>query len=272
MNVLAAAAIALLVSFAPAARAAEIPVDLELVLAVDVSGSIDWEEASLQRRGYVEAIRSDEVIAAIRSGPHGRISLAYVEWAGAYLQKTIIDWTLIDGNSSARAFTALLSEAPIETGPWTSISGAIRYAVPMFADNGYQGTRRVIDISGDGPNNAGTPVEDARRIAVETGITINGLPIVNERPGPGGIRNIRDLDRYYAECVIGGPGAFMVVAKNFEDFARAVKRKLVFEIADKVPEDTARLIHAQNAPVMYCSAGERQLREGDNFINRGRDF
>jgi hypothetical protein len=268
----AAAFAIILASFICPARAADVPVDLELILAVDVSGSIDWEEASLQRRGYVEGINSEEVIKAIRSGAHGRIAVAYIEWAGAYLQRTVIDWTVIDGPESARSFTARLSEAPIETGPWTSISAAIRYAVPMFSGNGYEGMRRVIDISGDGPNNAGMPVEDARRLAIEAGITINGLPIVNDRPGPGGLRNIRDLDKYYAECVIGGPGAFMVVARNFADFSRAIKRKLVFEISGRQPADSPKLMPAQGAPAWFCGAGERQLREGDFFMNRGRDF
>jgi hypothetical protein len=273
---LLAAALALFLSFTTVpTRAGDIPVDLELVLTVDVSGSIDWEEAALQRRGYVDGLSSDEVIAAIRSGPHGRIALAYVEWAGAYLQRTIIDWMVIDGADSAKAFAARLSEAPIETGPWTSISSAIRYVVPMFAGNGYEGTRRVMDISGDGPNNAGPPIEDARRLAIESGITINGLPIVNERPGPGGMRNIRELDKYYGECVIGGPGAFMIVARSFADFGRAIKRKLVFEIAGRIPDESPRIVPVQGTPGggnWFCGAGERQLRGGDGSLNRGRDF
>ena len=262
VRALAAAALAFCLCLAPNANAADVPVDLELVFAVDVSGSIDWEEASLQRRGYIEAVNSEEVTAAIRSGPHGRIAVAYIEWAGAWLQGPGVDWMVLDGPASAQTFTAFLSEAPIDTGPWTSISGAIRYAMPMFTNNGYQGSRRVIDISGDGPNNAGTPVEEARRAAVEAGITINGLPIVNDRPGPGGMRGIRDLDRYYAECVIGGPGAFMVVARSFGDFSRAIKRKLVFEIAGRTPEDAPRLIRAQGAQPAYCFSGERQMRGG----------
>lgn len=245
------------------ARAADIPVDLELILAVDVSGSVDWEEASLQRRGYVEAIRSDEVIGAIRAGANGKIAVAYIEWAGAYLQRTVIDWTVIDGPDSARAFTTALTEAPIETGPWTSISAAINYAVPMFARNDYQGTRRVIDISGDGPNNAGRPVTEARDAAIAAGITINGLPIVNDRPGPGGLRSIRDLDKYYRDCVIGGAGAFLVVAKDFTDFSLAIKRKLIFEIAGRMPSPEERgMIPVQAQPPVFCGAGEMQMRGG----------
>lgn len=263
MKGLALASVAICLSLVAPAFAAEIPVDLELILAIDVSGSVDWEEASLQRRGYIEAIRSDEVISAIKSGPNGKIAVAYIEWAGTYLQRTVIDWTVIDGAESANAFTSILSEAPIDTGPWTSISAAIQYAVPMFARNDYQGTRRVIDISGDGPNNSGIPVTEARATALAAGITINGLPIVNDRPGPGGIRNVRDLDKYYSECVIGGAGAFMIVANNFNDFATAIKRKMIFEIAGLFPpRDDSDIVPVQGADAALCGIGERQFRGG----------
>jgi hypothetical protein len=259
------AAIALCLSLATPALAADIPVDLELVFAVDVSGSVDWEEATLQRRGYIDALRSDEVINAIKSGPYGKIAVAYVEWAGTYLQRTVIDWTVLDGRESADAFTDILSKADIESGPWTSISSAIQYAVPMFARNEFQGTRRVIDISGDGPNNLGAPVTEARANAIAAGITINGLPIVNDRMGPGNTRNIRDLDKYYRDCVIGGPGAFMVVANNFSDFALAIKRKLIFEIAGLFPSEMPSLRPAQGEDAAYCMIGERQFRGGGQY-------
>ncbi len=266
MKRLALASVAFYLLTVPTARAADIPVDLELILAVDVSGSVDWEEATLQRRGYVEAIRSEEVIGAIRSGANGKIAIAYIEWAGTYLQRTVIDWTVIDGPESAQAFTTTLTEAPIDTGPWTSISAAINYAIPMFAKNNFQGTRRVIDISGDGPNNAGRPVTEARDVAIAAGITINGLPIVNNRPGPGGLRSIRDLDKYYRDCVIGGAGAFLVVARDFTDFSLAVKRKLIFEIANRMPPVEERgVTRIQAEQPISCGAGEMQMRGGGQY-------
>ncbi len=244
---------------APSAHAGT-PVDLELIFAIDVSGSIDWEEAQLQRQGYVDALRSKPVIDAIRAGAVGKIAVAYIEWAGSFLQRTVIDWTLIDGPESANAFADQLSEAPIQTGPWTSISSAIRYAVPMFDKNDYDGLRKVIDISGDGPNNNGGPVTDARQMALDAGVTINGLPIINDRPGPGGSRSFKDLERYYRDCVIGGPNAFLEVARSFDDFARAIQRKLVFEISEHAPGgDAVRPIPVQGAPP-FCGMGERELR------------
>jgi hypothetical protein len=263
MKRLAYASIAFCLSLTPPALAADIPVDLELVFAVDVSGSVDWEEAALQRRGYIEALRSEEVVNAIRSGAHGKIAVAYVEWAGTYLQRTVIDWTVLDGADSVGSFTDTLSRASIESGPWTSISAAIQYVVPMFARNDYQGTRRVIDVSGDGPNNQGIPIIEARAQALAAGITINGLPIVNDRQGPGSTRNIKDLDRYYRDCVIGGTGAFMIVANNFKDFATAIKRKLIFEIAGLFPPSTdGNVVPVQGEDAGYCLIGERQFRGG----------
>ncbi len=205
-------------------------VDLELILAVDVSESMDKDEARLQRAGYIKAITDPRVVAAIRSGVLGRIAVAYVEWSGAAKQRPVAGWTLIDGAAGARAFAAALSRAPIGTGRWTSISGAIDFAVPMLEANGYEGTRRVIDVSGNGTNNHGRPVTLARDAATARGITINGLPVIHKRvnfnwpPMPY-------LDEYFRRCVIGGPGAFMVVATNMADFAAAVRRKLIREIA-----------------------------------------
>ena len=266
MRRLAYASIAFCLSLMSPASAAEIPVDLELVFAVDVSGSVDFEEAALQRRGYIDALRSEEVINAIRSGAHGKIAVAYVEWAGPRLQQTVIDWTVLDGAESMAAFTNTLSKASIESGPWTAIGAAIQYVVPMFARNDYQGTRRVIDISGDGPNNMGIPVLDARAQALAAGISINGLPIVNDRQGPGSTRNIRDLDKYYRECVIGGTGAFMIVANDFKDFATAIKRKLIFEIAGLFPPaDKSVVIPVQAPDADYCLIGERQFYRGGQY-------
>jgi hypothetical protein len=218
-----------------AVAAEDVPVDLELVLAVDISGSVDEVEAVLQREGYMAALRHPQVIEAIESGMFGRIAVSYVEWGGDHYQRTMLDWTLIDSGQSAFAFADALGEAPLATAHWTSLSTAIDYAVPMFNDNGFEGFRRVIDISGDGYNNRGRPVEWARDEAVAAGITINGLPIVNDRPNPWGGRPPVDLDRYYEQKVIGGPGAFIVVAENYTSFASAVLSKLLLEIAGDTP-------------------------------------
>lgn len=243
----------------------EVPVDLELVIAVDVSGSIDAEEARLQRDGYVGAFVDAEVIGAITGGMLGRIAVTYIEWAGARHTRIVADWTLIDSAASARALSASLAEAPIETELWTSISHAIEVAIPKFAGNGFEGTRKVIDISGDGPNNQGGMVTNFRDRAVAAGITINGLPIVNDRAGPWGWPPLPDLDLYYAACVIGGNGAFYVVANDFADFARAVRQKLLLEIAGRVSDDdperifkTAAREPERKAPP--CDAGERRVQ------------
>jgi len=262
------AAAALFPVFGPISAAALTPVDLELVLAVDVSGSVDFEEAALQRDGYVNAINSPVFAKAVAGGVLGRIAVTYVEWAGEAVQATVLDWRLIDGAASARAFAKALAAAPISTGPWTSISDAISYAVPLLEGNRFQGTRRVIDISGDGPNNVGAPVTEARAAAIAKRITINGLPIINDRLQPSGRPQLKDLDRYYAACVIGGPGAFLVAAKDFQDFGRAIRRKLLFEIAGigphfDVPGGAKRLL-MQPVSLRYplgCEIGERRLRQ-----------
>jgi hypothetical protein len=217
------------------AAAQEVPVDLELVLAVDISGSVDEVEALLQREGYIAALRHPQVIEAIQGGMFGGIAVTYVEWAGDHYQRTMLDWSLLDGADSAYAFADALAETPLLTAHWTSLSGAIDYAVPLFDENGFEGFRRVIDISGDGHNNRGRPVEHARDEAVATGITINGLPIVNDRPNPWGGRPPINLDLYYEQRVIGGPGAFMVVAEDYTAFASAILSKLLLEIAGETP-------------------------------------
>ena len=213
------------------ATTADLPVDLELVLAVDISGSVDEVEARLQREGYVAALRHPHVVEAIEGGMFGRIAVAYVEWAGDHYQRTMLDWTVIEDQASASSFADALVETPLTTAHWTSLSGAIDYAVPLFEGNGFKGFRRVIDISGDGHNNRGRPVEWARDDAVAAGITITGLPIVNARPNPWGGRPPQGLDLYYEERVIGGQGAFMIVAEDYTSFASAILSKLLLEIA-----------------------------------------
>ena len=226
-----------------AADAADLPVDLELVLAVDVSGSIDAEEARQQREGYVAAIADRAVIEAIGANFHRRIAVAYLEWASGDYQHVVIDWSLIEDAASAQAFAARLAASPRRSARWTSISAAIDAAVPLFDGNGYAGERRVIDVSGDGPNNRGRPVRDARDGAVAQGIVINGLPILNDRPQPFDLPTpmAMALDRYFADHVIGGPGSFVLPAKDFTDFRNAILSKLIREIAaDGAPPTLAR--------------------------------
>lgn len=210
-------------------RAAE-PVDLQLVLAVDVSRSIDDDEARLQRQGYIEALTSARVLAGIRGGQVGAIALAYVEWASWDYQRLVIPWTRLAGAADARAFTDAIAAAPRVSMNRTSISGAITFALAALDACPFESTRQVIDISGDGVNNSGPPAEALRDRAVEGGVTINGLPIVNDRPTFGRLPPM-PIDQYYRDSVIGGPGAFLVVAEDFASFGQAVLRKLVREIA-----------------------------------------
>ena len=210
-------------------------VDLALVLAIDISGSVDPDEARLQRQGYVEAFADPVIVKAILGGNHGRIAVAYFEWADSWVQKLIIDWTLLDSKEAIQVFAARLANAPISIARRTSISGAIRYAIPLFGRSPYETERKVLDISGDGSNNDGGLGTDLRHDALKERIVINGLPIMNERPNPYGFPSETDLDRYYLHCVVGGPRSFVEVAVNFEDFPRAVRKKLLQEVADIGP-------------------------------------
>ncbi|MCB1479299.1 MAG: DUF1194 domain-containing protein [Rhodobiaceae bacterium] len=212
------------------AMAEDIPVDLELVLAVDVSRSMTKREQEIQRRGYAEALVSEEVISAIRSGGYGSIALTYVEWAGALLQNIVVPWTRISSREDAQAFVQELSVNIPYSLRRTSISGAIDYSASLFERNGFAGLRRVIDISGDGPNNDGGHVARARDNAVIRGVIINGLPLMT-REGMGMQWQLDDLDVYYRECVIGGTGSFVIPVLDWEDFPKAVRRKLVLEIS-----------------------------------------
>lgn len=246
------------------AMSAERSVDLELVLAADISRSMDLEEAALVRQGFVRALRHPNVIDAIRRGPLGRIAVTYVEWGGDQYQRTRVDWAEVADAGSAEAFAEAVERSSVILVEWTSISGAIAFAAQSLEGNGFQAERRIIDISGDGPNNAGAYVNLARDRAVAGGIVINGLPIINDRPNIYGYPVLPDLDLYYEDCVIGGPGSFMVVAEGFRDFARAILSKLVREIAGRAP--TRRLMQLAAArPRPPCDAGEVQLQE---FLQR----
>ncbi len=239
--------------------AADRAVDLELVLAADISRSMGLEDAAMQRRGYVNAILHPAVIATIQRGRWGRIAVAYVEWAGVKLQSTLVGWTEVSDAASAAKFADAVGRYPVRTASLTSISSAIAYAASSFHRSGFSGERRIIDISGDGPNNKGDFVTLARDRAVSAGITINGLPIKNEGPGRYGIRPIPNLDYYYEDCVIGGPGAFVIVANGYKDFARAIRRKMVLEIAGRQPA-TPLLKLTATGYRPPCNVGEVQLR------------
>ena len=215
-------------------RAEPLDVDVALVLAVDVSRSIDPDEARLQREGYRNALTDERVVQAISRGSIGAIGLAYVEWAGAEYQRLILPWTRISGAADTARWADALSEAPRASLSWTSVSGAIDFSRRTLAECPFEATRRVIDVSGDGVNNSGRPAEMARDEAVAEGIVINGLPIVNDKPNFGRPPPV-PLDQYFRDSVIGGPGAFMIVAEDFEAFGGAVRRKLIREIAARPP-------------------------------------
>jgi len=240
-------------------RATAIPVDVELVIAVDVSYSMDPDEQALQREGYVIALTSKEFLQALRQGANGRIAVTYFEWAGQFDQKIVMPWRLIDGPEAADAVAAEISLAPYRRASRTSISGALRFAKPLFDDSGYKGLRRVIDVSGDGANNAGPLIVPTRDEVLAAGITINGLPIMLKRPFVGTM-DVEDLDVYYEDCVIGGPGSFVIPIREREKFIEATRTKLVLEIAGRQPEP--RIIPAATkGSRISCTIGERLWQE-----------
>jgi hypothetical protein len=247
------------------AKDGEVEVDLELVLAVDVSYSMDPEEQRLQREGYVQALLSPQFLKAVASGPYGKIAVAYMQWASDTDQDVLLPWTVIDGAESARAVADRLSEAQYRRARRTSISGAIDEAMRMFQNNGLHGLRRVIDVSGDGTNNAGRPVTLARDDAVRAGVIINGLPLLL-RPSSWGFSDIANLDEYYEDCVIGGPGAFSIPIRNRDQFLEATRNKLVQEVAWRPPVrievPVGDFIRVQaRAPRVDCMVGELLWRD-----------
>lgn len=216
---------------APAPAADKIPVDVELLLGVDISGSVDSDEARMQREGYARGLNDPMVVKAITGGFHGRIAVALFEWSDSYLQNWVLDWTVIQDQKSADAVSKALLEAPIRTARRTSIAGALLYGMTRFGTSNFEGQRRVMDISGDGPNNDGGPVDLARDKVLAAGISVNGLAIINDKQNTWGFPTLQDLDRYYEGCVTGGPGSFVVVAEGFKSFGEAVRRKLILEVA-----------------------------------------
>lgn len=216
-------AVLLLTCFIGTPAFAQTAVDLQLVLAVDASGSVNQRRFELQQQGYVAAFRDPRVLHAIQSGATQAIAVTMVQWTGPELQVQVLPWTLINDAATAHAFAAAIAATPRHLfSGGTSISGVIDYAVPLILKSPFQGTRRVIDISGDGSNNRGRPAASARDDAVRAGIVINGLPILALEPR---------LERYYTDHVIGGPGAFAIAAESYETFAEAILKKLIREMA-----------------------------------------
>jgi Protein of unknown function (DUF1194) len=243
-------------------------VDVALVLAVDISFSMDLDELALQREGYVQALKSREVKDAIAKGAVGKIALTYVEWAGLHAQFVTVPWMIIDSAEAADAFSEKLAEAPTRRGRRTSISGAIDLGMRQLDDVPASPLKRVIDISGDGPNNEGRPITEARDDAVAKGVTINGLPVLLKSPG---YLDIGELDLYYEDCVIGGVGAFSIPVRERAQFVEAVRTKILLEVA-LAPPALPQLIHKVQArqgqprnPRVSCAIGERQWR--DRFGN-----
>jgi Protein of unknown function (DUF1194) len=258
----AGVALALTGCFAPWALAAE-PVDIELVLAVDVSLSMSPVELEIQRRGYAAALTHDKVLQAIAEGVHGKIAVTYFEWAGSTSHHIIVPWTTIASREDAERVANQLSALPPNSARRTSISSALEFGADLFAESQYQGMKRVIDISGDGPNNQGPPVDVVRNEVTRQGITINGLPLMTNG-GLSSAYDVDDLDKYYTDCVIGGPGAFMIPVNDWSQFPEAVRRKLVLELAETTsppwPASGAMhplVIKAQAAPSYDCLIGEK---------------
>jgi Protein of unknown function (DUF1194) len=230
---LLAAALATLATLGTPARAAE-QVDLLLVLASDVSRSVDSRKFQLQREGYAAALSNPRVLEAIRSGPHGRIAVCFIEWSGATSQKLLIDWTIVGDAASARKVADQMIELPRSYADRTSISAGLEFAMIQFERSPYQGVRRTIDVSGDGTNNSGRDIAMVRDEVVAKGVTINGLVILSESPLPWNPEHTNPpggLGEYYRRNVIGGPGAFVMVAESHNSFGQAIVKKLIAEIA-----------------------------------------
>src|SRR5215471_5664885 len=239
-------------------------VDLALILAIDVSGSVNAERWELQRRGYEAAFHSPDVLQSIASGPHKAIAVTMVEWSGVNHQRQVVEWTVIEDQLSAATFASLMAEAPRVYSDWTSISAALDFVVPLFRKSGVTASRNIIDVSGDGVNNQGRPIDEARADALAKGIVINGLPILSDYDA---------LDGYYQDHVIGGAGAFMEVVKDYSTFSKAVLAKLVREIAGN--DERARAILARRFPAkliqaaVTASPGIKQMKPDSIVIATG---
>lgn len=239
------------------------PVDVQLVLAVDVSLSMSSEELEIQRHGYAAALTHDSVLQAIADGVYGKIAITYVEWAGTSWQRVVVPWTVIAGRADSERVAAQLFAHTPEGARRTSISAGLQFSADLFAESTSESTRHVIDVSGDGPNNQGAPVTGVRDALVGQGITINGLPLMT-RSGFTSVYDIDHLDDYYRDCVIGGPSAFMIPVDNWTQFPEAVRRKLVLELAGPSSSKWASeeamhppVLLAQDEPATDCLSGEK---------------
>jgi hypothetical protein len=263
-RMLLAAAAALL----PIPASAAEPVDVELVLAVDVSLSMSPMELDIQRKGYAAALTDDRVLQAIADGGYGKIAVTYFEWAGISSQHVVVPWTTISNRADAERVAATLSAQPPNSARRTSIAAALDFGADLFAESPYRGMKRVIDISGDGPNNQGVPVVSARDSVIGQGIVINGLPLMTTG-GVTGAYSVANLDRYYSDCVIGGPGAFMIPVNDWSQFPEAIRRKLVLELAGlrspawlaEMSQESPPVILAQDSPLGDCMIGEKMWRD-----------
>jgi hypothetical protein len=254
LNQFATVALMILSLFAPLDPAeAQSEVDLALVLAVDISNSMDPEEQELQRQGFVEAFRSPLVHKAISDGMVGRIAVVYLEWAGSPIQYVTVPWMEIGGPEDALSFADRLAQAPIRRGPRTSISGAIDASMKLLSESHVEAVRRVIDISGDGVNNHGRSITQAREEALAEGVSINGLPLLLKRSTS--YWDGDNLDEYYRDCVIGGPGAFMIPVRERHQFAEAIKTKIIREIAGSASEALIVPVQAQPERRTNCEMG-----------------
>ncbi|WP_082735654.1 DUF1194 domain-containing protein [Polycladidibacter stylochi] len=233
------------------AQANEHVVDVELILAVDISQSMDPEEQRVQREGYISALTSQEFLDAVSYGANGKIAVLYLEWGGDGEQFIIADWQVISDMKSAEMFAARIAEQPLRKVQRTSISSVIDFSKKLFAQNQYQGLRQVLDISGDGPNNQGRAVLQARDEAIRDGIVINGLPLMLKEENLSW-QSMLNLDHYFQDCVIGGAGAFSIPVRSIEHFSDAIRLKMILEIAG-VTSVNPKLLPAKQRKKVNCS-------------------
>ena len=271
VNLVALAAAA--AAIGAAARAATPPpatsnnVDVELILAVDVSRSMDYDEQRVQRQGYVNAFRAPEILQAIQSGAYGRIAVTYMEWSSSYYQQTLVPWTVIANKDDINAFAGALAAAPIMTNSRTSISSALLYAESALIKAPFVADRQTVDVSGDGGNNDGVPLAAVRDKLVREGIVINGLPIVIRPTNVFGSFGSVALDDYYKACVTGGPGSFVIPITKQDEFEPAIRRKLILEIASIPSSIVPAASVIPGTPNVDCNAAEQQRGFNDPFFS-----
>ncbi|MEQ1950055.1 DUF1194 domain-containing protein [Mesorhizobium sp. CN2-181] len=259
----------------PAQAQERVPVDVQLVLGADISASMTPDELKVQREGYAAALTDDAVLNAIRSGAYGKIAVTYFEWAGVTSQNVVVPWTVIAAPADAEAVARGIAVPPTWQSRRTSISGAMNFAAGLLDASPYKGIKRVIDLSGDGANNEGPPLVETRDAITAQGITINGLPVMTADAAPQPY-DVPNLDKYFSECVIGGPAAFVMPVHEWEQFPEAIRRKLLLELAIR-PQDPGRrppVMLIQAKPAYDCLIGEKLWRQDDrkHFFNPENDY